>query len=180
MENTVRNTLKPKDLGITTTEDAQNQDHRDDSKPRMVHTYDEADDAREWKRENAETVEVIKNLKHKTLQITKELNQMGGSLSCFSRGACGKHARKRRDYSDDEDSDDGETEKLVCNMTGQGWEASPFPVVVDSGASASVMPQEWCPVVPIVSTPQSEQGEFFTAGGGWNSTIRGTFTLTKD
>jgi len=28
--------------------------------------------------------------------------------------------------------------------------------------------------------PYILQGEFFTAGGGWNSTIRGTFTLTKD
>ena len=30
------------------------------------------------------------------------------------------------------------------------------------------------------SDPYILQGEFFTAGGGWNSTIRGTFTLSKD
>ena len=30
------------------------------------------------------------------------------------------------------------------------------------------------------SDPYILQGEFFTAGGGWNSTIRGTFTLAKN
>ena len=51
----VTTTLDPKDLDITTTEDARHQDHREDSKPRMVHTYDEADDAREcdWKIEES-------------------------------------------------------------------------------------------------------------------------------
>ena len=42
------------------------------------------------------------------------------------------------------------------------------PVVVDSGASASVMPQDWCPHVPTVPTPQSEQGEYFRAANGNN------------
>ena len=63
--------------------------------------------------------------------------------------------------SDDEDSDAGECDKLVCNTTGQKWEALPCPVVVDSGASASVMPADWCPHVPTIAINESEQGEFF-------------------
>ena len=51
-------------------------------------------------------------------------------------------------------------------MTGQAWEALPFPVVIDSGASASVMPQDWCPHVPTVPTPQFEQGDYFRAANG--------------
>ena len=51
-------------------------------------------------------------------------------------------------------------------MTGQKWEALPCVVVVDSGASASVMPAEWCPHVPTMATKESEQGEFFRAANG--------------
>ena len=72
----------------------------------------------------------------------------------------------KNDYYDDEDSDDGEGGKSVCNMTGNGWEALPFPIVVDSGASASVMPQDWCPHVPTTQTKESEQGEYFRAANG--------------
>ena len=51
-------------------------------------------------------------------------------------------------------------------MTGQKWEALPCPVVVDSGASASVMPEDWCQHVPTTPTRESEQGEYFRAANG--------------
>lgn len=51
-------------------------------------------------------------------------------------------------------------------MTGQTLEALQFPVVVDLGASAIVMPQDWCPHLPTIATQQSEQGECFRAANG--------------
>ena len=41
-----------------------------------------------------------------------------------------------------------------------------FPIILDSGACASVMPTEWCRHIPVESTPQSEAGEFFRAANG--------------
>ena len=35
------------------------------------------------------------------------------------------------------------TTGFVCNMTGGSWESLPYPIVVDSGASTSVMPEKW-------------------------------------
>ena len=54
----------------------------------------------------------------------------------------------------------------MCNMIGQHWEQLPFPIIVDSGACASVMPKDWCGHVPLVKTPQSEAGEFFRSASG--------------
>ena len=42
----------------------------------------------------------------------------------------------------------------------------PFPVIVDSGACASVMPTGWCEHVPIRETQQPKSGEFFRAANG--------------
>ena len=55
---------------------------------------------------------------------------------------------------------------MVCNMIGERWEDLPFPVIIDSGACASVMPTEWCPHVGTISTPQSRAREFFRAANG--------------
>ena len=49
---------------------------------------------------------------------------------------------------------------------GERWEDLPFPVIIDSGACASVMPTEWCPHVETMSTPQSRAREFFRAANG--------------
>ena len=45
------------------------------------------------------------------------------------------------DDSDDEESE-SESFGMVCNMTGEQWEILPFPVIIDSGACASVMSTE--------------------------------------
>ena len=55
---------------------------------------------------------------------------------------------------------------MVCNMTGQTWENLPFPIIIDSGACASVMPTSWCNHVPIYETPQSKAGEYYRAANG--------------
>ena len=41
-----------------------------------------------------------------------------------------------------------------------------FPITIDSGACASVIPTNWCTHVPLTSTPQSDAGEFFNAANG--------------
>ena len=45
-------------------------------------------------------------------------------------------------------------------------EATIPPIIIDSGACASVMPTEWCEHILVESTPQSEAGEFFRAANG--------------
>ena len=146
--------------------DAGQHEHREDPKPRMIELYDEAKDARECKWKNEEPMEVVERLETRTRQIKQKLEQLGGALHCFSRGQSNRNRGNCRDAIDDDESDEGEGDKLVCNMTGQKWEALPCPVVVDSGASASVMPEEWCPHVPTTPTKESEQGEFFRAANG--------------
>ena len=51
-------------------------------------------------------------------------------------------------------------------MVGDCWESLPYPIIIDSGACASVMPTTWCDHVPLKETPQSQAGEFFRAANG--------------
>ena len=51
-------------------------------------------------------------------------------------------------------------------MTGRQWEPLPFPIVIDSGACASVLPTDWCGHVNLLKTPQSEAKEYFRAANG--------------
>ena len=82
----------------------------------------------------------------------------------------GKSRRKtgREQRLDELESDDseGEEERLVRNMTGEELEDLQFPVIIDSGACASVMPTDWCPHVETTSTPQSRSREFFRVANG--------------
>ena len=66
----------------------------------------------------------------------------------------------------EDDESDEEPGHLVCNMTGQRWERLPFPIIIDSGACASVMPTDWCNHIPVQATQGSESGEFFRAANG--------------
>ena len=63
---------------------------------------------------------------------------------------------------------DDENEQLVCSMSGQTWESLPFPIIIDSGACASVMPNDWCSHVNLLRTPQAEASEYFRAANGKN------------
>ena len=93
-------------------------------------------------------------------------------MACFSRCNQGKQNGNRNKYNEDEDSDDGEDGRLVCTIIGQGWGVLPFPVVVDSGVNASVMPQDWCPHVPTTQTRESEHGGYFRAAHGNNARVK--------
>ena len=54
----------------------------------------------------------------------------------------------------------------MCTMTGQKWESLLFPIIIDSGVCASVVPSGWCRHVPIQKTQQSEAYEYFWAANG--------------
>ena len=73
--------------------------------------------------------------------------------------------RRSAAISGDIDIED-ESFDMVCNMTGQTWESVPFPIIIDPGACASVMPTEWCNHVPIHETPQSKAGDYYRAVNG--------------
>ena len=51
-------------------------------------------------------------------------------------------------------------------MSGRQWESLLCPIVIDSGACASVLPIDWCSHVNLLKTPQSEAQEFFRAANG--------------
>ena len=56
--------------------------------------------------------------------------------------------------------------ELICNMAGDVWEPLPYPIIVDSGAAASVIPEKWCSHVHTVSTEASRSGQHYTAANG--------------
>ena len=86
-----------------------------------------------------------------------------GQLAMFEKGTKTKARRRRKE---EDSSDEEEPGQLVCNMSGSKWESLPYPIIVDSGACASVMPTSWCDHVPLKETPQSQAGEFFRAANG--------------
>ena len=51
-------------------------------------------------------------------------------------------------------------------MRGQDWEALPYPIIVDSGASASTLPKDWCKHVKLWETAESRSGQAFNAANG--------------
>ena len=63
--------------------------------------------------------------------------------------------RKQNKQKHEEVSDKGHgNESMVCNMIGEVWESLLFPITIDSGACASVMPSIWCNHVPIKETQE--------------------------
>ena len=42
----------------------------------------------------------------------------------------------------EESVDYGEEGDLICNMAGNAWESLPYPIIIDSGAAASVLPEK--------------------------------------
>ena len=133
--------------------------HCEDSRFRMMNIYGEADETRECERNNEEP-------ERSDLAKQDKQTKNNGMLSCFCRGERKTSAKNMRYDSDEDESGQEDADKLVCNMNGNGWEHLPFPVVVDSGASVSVLPEQWRPHVPTVSTPQSQQGEFYRVANG--------------
>ena len=67
--------------------------------------------------------------------------------------------RRRQPYESEDEDSESEEDQLVCNMTGSHWEDLQFPVIIDSGVCAFVMPTDWCGHVGSTSAPQSRAKE---------------------
>ena len=104
---------------------------------------------------------------HKARYGDNNNNQTMASLMMGAGTKAKKKSRKTQplfdEGSDEEDEDD---DQLICNMVGDTWESLPYPIIIDSGACASVMPTSWCKHVPIEETEKSKAGEFFRAANG--------------
>ena len=85
---------------------------------------------------------------------------------------------QKRALEDSADEDEVHTNQFVCNMIGQQWEQLPFPIIVDSGACASVILTTWCEHVPLVKIPQAEVGEFFRSASGQKIYNHGQRTIS--
>ena len=84
----------------------------------------------------------------------------GGDLNCMWKS----DRVVRKMGNEDFDNEDGE--KLICAMRGNDWESLPYPIVVDSGASASILPKEWCQHVKLWEADGSKSGQSFNAANG--------------
>ena len=108
------------------------------------------------------TMDVTKNPEIQVQNKSYTANRM---INCFLRGTKPESDKRNLAILEDEESDE-EEEQLVCSMAGQKWEPLPFPVIIDSGACASVMPSGWCKHVPAQKIKQSEAGEYSRAANG--------------
>ena len=109
---------------------------------------------------------------------TEELSQW---IDCMMRGHKRGGQGNKEQENEDEDGNDGSQQ--LCPMTGESWEQLPFPIIVESGACASVMPFNWCTHVPLRPTPQSEANEYVKAANGqkiYNDGQRMVTSMTKE
>ena len=67
---------------------------------------------------------------------------------------------------DDSEDEDAEEERRICNMSGDHWESLPYPIIIDSGACASVIPTSWCKHIPVEEAEKSKAIDFFRAENG--------------
>lgn len=95
--------------------------------------------------------------------MLKSMDTTTGRASCISDS--GKVMTPN--FEDEDDDDDGEEDgQLTCSMTRKGWEPVPFPIIIDSGASSSILPKDWCGHVKVWQTAGSRRGEPFTVANG--------------
>ena len=105
----------------------------------------------------------FKYTKQQISTIEETIGTDGKQLHMFEKG---RKAVKRAQPVEEESSDEEFEDQLVCNMTGANWESLPYPIIVDSGACASVMPTTWCDHVPLKEKSQSNASELFRATNG--------------
>ena len=51
-------------------------------------------------------------------------------------------------------------------MSGDHWESLPYPIIIDSGARAPVIPISWCRHIPVEEADKSRARDFFRAANG--------------
>ena len=97
-------------------------------------------------------------------------------LDCMMHGPfqANQSCRNREDPNDDEEMQ----VQQLCQMIGEAWEQFLYPIIIDPGACASVMPTNWRSHVPIRETQQSQAGEYFKAANGERTYNEGQRMIT--
>ena len=75
-----------------------------------------------------------------------------------------KKQRQRRIAEDSDDDEEGSD--MICNMIGYLLGSLPFPIIIEPGVCASVMPTNWCNHLSLQETAQSKAGEHYRAANG--------------
>ena len=94
-----------------------------------------------------------------------------GTLNCMW-----KHQRQGQGRVDEE-ADGDEDEHLICIVRGNEWEPMPYPVTIDSVASASAFPKQWSQHVIVFETEGSRAGQTFDAANGQEIPNLGRFQM---
>lgn len=78
-----------------------------------------------------------------------------------------------------EDQDGFEySDGTLSNLEKNVWESRPQPILIDSGASTSVLPLKWCTHVRTKETEASRRGEHYTAANGGEIYNKGEKAVT--
>ena len=89
-------------------------------------------------------------------QKPQEGLKVGKQLDCVSKGMAKRKSTSR--YQEDEEDTEDEQEHMVCNMTGQGWESLPFPIIIDSGGMRVGHAHELVPAHPYTQDTCTRSG----------------------
>ena len=73
----------------------------------------------------------------------------------------------------DDDVVDHDAADMINNMGDKGWEPLPYPIIIDSGAFASVIPSKRCLHIETRPTILSKKCNFSTAASGGESENEG-------
>ena len=95
--------------------------------------------------------------------------------SCWSFGDKPLEAFLKMGY---DDGDQGVSNGMLDNVKKDVWESLPHPIIIDSGASTSVLPLSWCAHVQTTETDASRRGEHYTAANGGKIYNRGDKIVT--
>lgn len=104
--------------------------------------------------------EILMKYYKEPLRLGERTTSNDNGLNCMWQ-----NRRRKERRQDEEDEDDGD-EIFICTMRGNDWEALPYPIIVDSGASASILPKEWCQHVKFWETDESKAGQPLNAANG--------------
>ena len=79
---------------------------------------------------------------------------------------------------ENDDVDYGENECSSNSDKKFSWETSPHSIIIDSGASTSVLSVKWCTHVRTQATETSKSGEHHTAANGCKTYNKGNDVVT--
>lgn len=113
--------------------------------------------------------EILVQCYEEILHLREGTTLNGNALGCMWQS-------RRRDEEDDGDGD----EDLICTMRGNDREALPYPIVVDSGASSSILPKDWCQHDKLREAVESKQGQTFNATNGKEIGRRAATSMTRE